>query len=150
MKAGKVRIIGGKWRSRQLLFPGANGLRPTPDAVRETLFNWLSSVITDCRCLDLYAGSGALGFEAVSRGAASAVLVENNPKVGKALSKNQKLIDTDHQLRVTECAALQYLSTTREQFDIIFLDPPFRKGYLPKTLDSVFEQQLLNQQGLIP
>lgn len=149
MKAGKVRIIGGKWRSRQLLFPGANGLRPTPDAVRETLFNWLSPVITDCRCLDLYAGSGALGFEAVSRGAASAVLVEKNPKVGKALSKNQKLIDTDHQLSVTECAALQYLSTTSEQFDIVFLDPPFAIDELEKACYQLQKHGLISPKGLV-
>jgi 16S rRNA (guanine966-N2)-methyltransferase len=149
LKAGKVRIIGGKWRSRQLLFPGVNGLRPTPAAVRETVFNWLAAAITDRRCLDLYAGSGALGFEAVSRGAASAVLVEKNPKVVKALSKNQQLIDADNQLQVTGCEALQYLSTTSERFDIIFLDPPFATDELEKACYQLQKHGLIAAEGLV-
>lgn len=149
MKAGKVRIIGGKWRSRQLLFPGVNGLRPTPDAVRETVFNWLSPMVAGCRCLDLYAGSGALGFEAVSRGAASAVLLEKNPKVFKALIKNQQVIDTDNQLSITGCAALHYISTASEPFDIVFIDPPFATDELEKACYQLQKHALIAPEGLV-
>ena len=149
MKAGKVRIIGGKWRRRQLPFPGVNGLRPTPDAVRETLFNWLMPYIDGRTCLDLYCGSGALGFEAVSRGAASAVLVEKNPKAIKALRQNQQAIDTENQIRITACAALQYLSTASARFDLIFLDPPFATDELEKACYQVQKHGLIAPEGLI-
>jgi 16S rRNA (guanine966-N2)-methyltransferase len=149
LKAGKVRIIGGKWRRRQLSFPGVNGLRPTPDAVRETVFNWLMPYIDDRICLDLYAGSGALGFEAVSRGAARAVLVEKNPKAAKALRQNQQLIDAQNQLGVTTCAALPYLSTTSVRFDLVFLDPPFAADELEKACYLLQKHGLIAPDGLI-
>jgi 16S rRNA (guanine966-N2)-methyltransferase len=149
LKAGKVRIIGGKWRRRQLSFPGVNGLRPTPDAVRETVFNWLMPYIDDRICLDLYAGSGALGFEAVSRGAARAVLVEKNPKAAKALRQNQQLIDAQNQLGVTTCAALQYLSTTSVRFELVFLDPPFATDELEKACYLLQKHGLIAPDGLI-
>lgn len=149
MKSGKLRIIGGKWRSRQLLFPGVSALRPTPDAVRETVFNWLAPMIQGSRCLDMYAGSGALGFEAVSRGAMSAVLVEKNPKVVKALQKNRQMIDRHNQLKVVACEALQYLSTVSRQFDIVFLDPPFATDELEKACYQLHKKALLAPQGLV-
>lgn len=149
MKAGKVRIIGGKWRRRLLSFPGVNGLRPTPDAVRETVFNWLMPYIDGRSCLDLYAGSGALGFEAVSRGAARAVLVEKNPKAAKALRQNQQLIDAQNQLSVTACAALQYLSTTSARFELVFLDPPFATDELEKACYLLQKHGLIAPDGLI-
>jgi len=149
LKAGKVRIIGGKWRRRLLSFPGVNGLRPTPDAVRETVFNWLMPYINDRACLDLYAGSGALGFEAVSRGAASAVLVEKNPKAVRALRQNQQTIDAGHQVSVTACAALQYLSTANTRFDLIFLDPPFATDELEKACYQLQKHGLIAPGGLI-
>ena len=149
MKAGKVRIIGGKWRSRILHFPGVNALRPTPDAVRETLFNWLAPYIQGRRCLDLYAGSGALGFEAVSRGAATAVLVEKNPRVVKALRQNQRALDSDRQISVTLCAAMQYLSTAEARFDLVFLDPPFATDELEKACYQLQKRGLIGADGLI-
>ena len=149
MKAGKIRIIGGRWRRRLLTFPGVGALRPTPDAVRETVFNWLAPYIYRRVCLDLYAGSGALGFEAVSRGAASAVLVEKNLKVAHALRQNQQIIDTEHQLKVTVCAALNYLATTKSRFDLIFLDPPFRSDELEKACYQLQKHGLIAPDGLI-
>ena len=149
MKAGKVRIVGGKWRSRILHFPGVKALRPTPDAVRETVFNWLAPYIRGRHCLDLYAGSGALGFEAVSRGAASAVLVEKNPRVVKALRQNQRALDPEKQISITLCAALQYLSTADSHFDLIFLDPPFATDELEKACYQLQKRGLIEPGGLI-
>ncbi|MEE9446847.1 MAG: 16S rRNA (guanine(966)-N(2))-methyltransferase RsmD [Arenicellales bacterium] len=149
MKSGKVRIIGGKWRSRGLAFPNANALRPTPDAVRETVFNWLMPYIHGARCLDLYAGSGALGFEAVSRGAASAVLVEKNPVVVKALKQNQKLIDRGRQIKITSCEGLKYLSTAKASFDLVFLDPPFATDELGKACYQLEKHDLIAPEGLV-
>ncbi len=132
-----------------LSFPGVSGLRPTPDAVRETVFNWLMPYIDGRACLDLYAGSGALGFEAVSRGAASAVLVEKNPKIAKALRQNQQSIDTQNQLSVTACAALQYLSTISARFNLVFLDPPFATDELEKACYQLQKHGLIAPDGLI-
>jgi len=149
VKSGKVRIIGGKWRRRLLAFPGVNGLRPTPDAVRETVFNWLIPYIEGRVCLDLYAGSGALGFEAVSRGAKSAVVVEKNPKAARALRENQQSIDAQNQISVTMCAALQYLSTSSARFDMVFLDPPFATDELEKACYQLQKHGLIAPYGLI-
>ncbi len=149
MKAGKIRIVGGKWRRRLLSFPGVSALRPTPDAVRETVFNWLMPYIQGRRCLDLYAGSGALGFEAVSRGAASAVLVEKNPKVVKALRHNKQVIDTGNQISVTACTALQYISTAGTRFNLVFLDPPFATDELEKACYQLQKHGLIAPDGLI-
>ncbi len=149
MKSNRLRIVGGKWRSRMLHFPSVNALRPTPDAVRETLFNWLARDVVGRDCLDLYAGSGALGFEAVSRGARSAVLVEKHPRVVKALRENKKLIDQDDQISVIQCAALQYLPTCQQQFDLIFLDPPYASDELAKACWHLEKHQLLKPETLI-
>lgn len=121
----RVRIIGGEWRSRVLQFPDAPGLRPTPDRVRETLFNWLQQRIHGARCLDLFAGSGALGFEALSRGAASVVSLETSTAAAAALRQNIALLATDR-LQLIPQDALRWLDTAAtQQFDIVFVDPPF-------------------------
>ncbi|MFT5259331.1 MAG: 16S rRNA (guanine966-N2)-methyltransferase [Saprospiraceae bacterium] len=147
--SGRVRIIGGKWRSRLLSFPSVDALRPTPDAVRETAFNWLSQSIEGMACLDLYAGSGALGFEAVSRGAQSAVLVEKNTKVVKALRASKELVDSADQIEITACAGLEYIATTVRKFDLIFLDPPFASDELAKACYHIDKMNLLNLDGLV-
>lgn len=147
--SASVRIIGGKWRSRRLNFPPVNALRPTPDAVRETLFNWLNLTIEGTRCLDLYAGSGALGFEAISRGAERVVLVEKHRKVVKVLRANKQSIDSDRQIDITNCTALQYISTCDKQFDLIFLDPPFATDELAKASYHINKKGLLKADGLI-
>lgn len=149
MKSGKVRIIGGEWRRRGLTFPAVDSLRPTPDAVRETVFNWLMPYLYGRHCLDLYAGSGALAFEAVSRGAATAVLVEKNPRAAAALKQNCEIIGAQRKISVTRCAAMDYLSTTDKRFDLVFLDPPFAGNELEKACYQIEKHGLIAPSGLI-
>jgi 16S rRNA (guanine966-N2)-methyltransferase len=131
-----VRIIGGHWRSRQIEFPDAPDLRPTADRVRETLFNWLGQGLHGNRCLDLFAGSGALGFEALSRGADRVVMVENRRTVYAALEFNAKQLDA-HNLTLVYADARQFVRNCKETFDVIFLDPPFHTNYLEVILDAL-------------
>jgi 16S rRNA (guanine966-N2)-methyltransferase len=131
--ANKVRINAGEWRSRMLRFPDALGLRPTPERVRQTLFNWLGQELHGKACLDLFAGSGALGFEAASRYAASVTMVEQNPAVHRALADNAALLNAG-QVRLLRMDALQFLAQDTQPFDVIFLDPPFGQGWLEKLL----------------
>jgi len=137
--AGRVRIIGGAWRRRTLRFPADCGLRPTPDRVRETLFNWLGQELDGLSCLDLFAGSGALGIEAASRGAGRVTLVERSAPVFKALKANiAHLQATQIQgAKIEVCRAdardfiQQSLNRTGPAYDLLFLDPPFGQGWLP-------------------
>jgi len=129
-----VRIIGGLWRSRILEFPDAADLRPTPDRVRETLFNWLGRDLTGMACLDLFAGSGALGFEALSRGAASVVMVEKNPAVLRALRDNAHKLGATG-LTVVRGDALEFARGARSRYDVVFVDPPYRLGLQVAALD---------------
>lgn len=157
--SGSVRIIGGSMRGRKLRFNTVNGLRPTLDRVRETLFNWLAREITSCHCLDLFAGSGALSFEALSRGAASVVLVEKSNKVTKDLKHNCELLQVDN-AKVINLDAEKFLKTNQQKFDLVFLDPPFGQGLLADTLDKliphlntdalVYIEQEKSQQEFIP
>ena len=149
LKSGNntLRIIGGAWRSRKLKFISAPNLRPTPDRVRETLFNWLQSTIADARCLDLFAGSGALGLEALSRGASEVIFVEKCHIVVQQLRHNLLLLKSNNHVINTD--AESYLLEKNNAFDIIFLDPPFRQHFLPKILDLILEKQLLKHNGLI-
>ena len=133
--AGRVRIVGGRWRSRLIDVPARPDLRPTPDRVRETLFNWLGQRLDGCACLDLYAGSGALGFEAASRGAARVVMVEQDRAVFEGLRKTREVIGAG-QVQLVFDDAFTYLKKTQESFDVVFLDPPFRQNALP----AVFRQ----------
>ncbi|CEG55866.1 16S rRNA (guanine(966)-N(2))-methyltransferase RsmD [Legionella fallonii] len=143
-----IRIIGGLYRGKKLNVPDVEGLRPTPDRVRETLFNWLMHDIKNARCLDAFAGSGALGFEAFSRGATKVVFVEQAPKAHVNLQKiiaqfnNPKLslIKTDSKIYLQQCD---------EQFDIIFLDPPFAGNYIPQCLNEIVNKKLLSPGGLV-
>jgi 16S rRNA (guanine966-N2)-methyltransferase len=120
----RVRIIAGKWRSRLVKFPPAAQLRPTPDRVRETLFNWLGQRLDGMACLDLFAGSGALGFEALSRGAARVTMVESDREVAAALRESARELGAGD-LEIVQSDALKYLTRSRERFDVVFLDPPF-------------------------
>jgi 16S rRNA (guanine966-N2)-methyltransferase len=129
-----LRVIGGRWRGTILSFPPVPGLRPTSDRVRETLFNWLQPVIAGARCLDLFAGSGALGFEAASRGAAAVVMVEQNRLAVAGLRFNSNRLGASV-VRVVQADALQWLRRERQVFDVVFLDPPFGHKLLPKTLE---------------
>lgn len=128
-----MRIIGGAWRSRIIRFPSRKDLRPTPDRVRETLFNWLGQDLTGKTCLDLFAGSGALGFEAASRGARRVMMVEHDIAAFKALQANCVLLDATA-VELGRADALEFLRRSQERYDVIFLDPPFRTVYWPKLL----------------
>lgn len=147
-QSNKLRIIGGQWRSRQLSFPDAEGLRPTTDRIRETVFNWLQPVIHGARCLDLFSGSGAMGFEALSRGAASVVMVDLNPKVVRQLKENVQLLATRN-AQVVQADCLQYLSQANGPFDVIFLDPPFAKDMLQSVLERIEKHALLTSGGYV-
>jgi 16S rRNA (guanine966-N2)-methyltransferase len=126
----QVRIIGGKWKGRKLRFSGGASLRPTLGRSRETLFNWLRPYIQDTQCLDLFAGSGILGFEALSQGAAGVVFVEQNPKSVAGLQANVAELGVQHQCRVLKGDGLAYLRRNTSVFDVVFLDPPFSQPQL--------------------
>lgn len=135
---GTLRIIAGCWRGRKLRFPAIDGLRPTPDRVRETLFNWLSPVIPGARCLDLFSGSGALGIEALSRGASEAVFVEHDFRSARRLQENLDLLRAQSG-QVVQAEVLAWLQGPSKAFDIIMLDPPFDSDLLTpacRLLDS--------------
>lgn len=142
----KVRIIGGQYRRRLLEVPAVEGLRPTPDRVRETLFNWLGQDLYGLRCLDLFAGSGALGFEAASREAREVVLVEKARAVADGLRRNAQLLGAG-QLQVQCQDALAYLRGNRQAFDIIFVDPPYGSDLLEQVLPLLADS--LAPQGRI-
>ena len=148
-KPQQLRIIGGQWRGRKLNFPALAELRPTPDRVRETLFNWLQSEIIDSHCLDLFAGSGALGLEALSRGAAAVVMVESNQQAVNALHDHfARLSVTNGQ--IVHSDALAYLRRTPQSpFDIVFLDPPFAQNLLPVCIELLEQQAWLSDHACI-
>jgi len=127
----RVRIIGGTWRSRRIAFPSRRDLRPTPDRVRETLFNWLGQDLTGRTCLDLFAGSGALGFEAASRGAKRVVMVERDAATLRALQASRAELDADA-VELKRADALEFLRADADLYDVVFLDPPFNADYLPR------------------
>ena len=139
--ASKLRIIGGEWRSRQLPIIELDGLRPTTDRVRETVFNWLSFEIPGARCLDLFSGSGALGLEALSRGAKECTFVELNRSVAQQIERNLSTLQASNGT-VYNTDALSFLQANPAPFDVIFLDPPFRKGLLEQVLPKLDERWL--------
>jgi 16S rRNA (guanine966-N2)-methyltransferase len=134
-KANRVRIIGGIWRSRLVEFHDQPGiaLRPTPDRVRETLFNWLGQTLHGKHCLDLFSGSGALGFEAASRGAASVVMVESNRIAAAQIEKNRDKLGAD-MCRVVKADVIAFLDSHADVYDVIFVDPPFQSQLLAGVL----------------
>ncbi len=133
-----MRIVGGRWRGTRLPVADAAGLRPTPDRVRETLFNWLQGSLSGARVVDLFAGSGALGLEAVSRGAGEAVLVERDPRLAASLRETVDRLRGGDQIEVVTGDALAWLrSPPRGQFDLAFLDPPFASGLWQPVLSAL-------------
>ncbi|MCU0868169.1 MAG: 16S rRNA (guanine(966)-N(2))-methyltransferase RsmD [Burkholderiales bacterium] len=128
-----MRIIGGTHRSRVITFPARPGLRPTPDRVRETLFNWLGQDLTGRVCLDLFAGSGALGFEAASRGARCVVLRERDAAAARALAANARQLGLDR-VEIAQGDGLDFLRSDARLFDVVFLDPPFAETDYPALL----------------
>ena len=149
---GELRIIAGDWRGRRLSFPAIQGLRPTPDRVRETLFNWLQAYVPGARCLDLFAGSGALGLEALSRGAESVTFVDNAPAVTQRLRENLNLLKARN-AEVVQAAAMEWLGQRQTdlepRYDLVFLDPPFRCDLLPLACELLESRNLLADQALI-
>lgn len=145
---GQLRVIAGKWRSRKLAFPQQQNLRPTPDRVRETLFNWLQADVPGSRCLDLFAGSGALGFEAASRGAAEVVMIEHRRDTASALNRNIDVLDAGNiQLVISD--ALDWLRMNQHRFDIVFLDPPYKAGLLGQCCEILQSGQSLEEHAKI-
>lgn len=140
---GRLRIVAGQWRGRRLAVPDAPGLRPTPDRVRETLFNWLQGIVPGARCLDLFAGAGGLGFEAASRGAARVVMVEAAPRVAAHLREQVQVLEAADRVEVIAGDALQYLARCEERFDLVFLDPPFHSDLLNKALATLAQGHCL-------
>ena len=160
----QVRIIGGQWRSRKLDFPQVEGLRPTPDRVRETLFNWLHTAIPGAHCLDLFSGSGALGLEALSRGASDCTFIDIAHPSCNTLRQNITKLGCDN-ATVVQADTISWLGqqqsiapnadrsitpqTTASKFDVVFLDPPFHKDFCQKACDVLIEKQLLNENAFV-
>lgn len=144
-----VRIIGGVYRSRLVSFNNDTKLRPTPDSVRETLFNWLGQDLTNKTCLDLFAGSGVLSFEAVSRGAKLVISVDKSVKQTQNITKNKNLLNIANNLEIITMDAIYYLTKTTLKFDLIFLDPPYNSDLLLPCLDYIQQHALLTSSGTI-
>ena len=142
-----LRVIGGEWRGRKIRFPPVEAIRPTPDRVRETLFNWLQQDVRGARCLDLYAGSGALGLEALSRGAAEVVFVDAEAAVTRHLADTLSLLGCDRG-RVVRADAARYLDGAAQPFDIVFLDPPYAAHALEETCRRIEAGGWLRRGGL--
>jgi 16S rRNA (guanine966-N2)-methyltransferase len=138
-----IRIIGGNWRRRQLAVPSRPGLRPTPNRVRETLFNWLADDLEGAVCLDLFAGSGALGFEAASRGAGRVVLVERDAQLARHLQAQADLLDA-RMVQVVCADAIQWLACAAQCFDVVFVDPPYGSLDLPSLMSALHGHALVN------
>jgi 16S rRNA (guanine966-N2)-methyltransferase len=150
MLTNKVRIIGGKWRGKKLSFPGIPGLRPSPDRIRETVFNWIQFDIAGARVLDLFAGSGVFGFEALSRGAAYAVLVEKDAKAVAYLRSHCRDMAMEN-ARIEHSDALQFLKqhTPPRAYDVVFLDPPYGKQLLEPCINALETRHLLAEKAFI-
>lgn len=144
-----MRIIGGRWRGRRIDFPDVAGLRPTPDRVRETLFNWLAPYISGARVLDLFAGSGALGFEALSRGAASVVAVDSHRRVAAALRAAAGQLDAAAFSMVAADAATFLARSAAGPFDLVFLDPPHASPDYERYCSLVSADGILAPRGMV-
>lgn len=146
---GFIRLISGKWRGKKLPVKNKEGLRPTTDRTKETLFNWLMHDVRDANCLDCFSGSGSLAFEALSRFAKSALLLERDKQVAQQLKENLKALKVDN-ASVIETDAINYLQqTATQQFDIVFIDPPFHKGLVSPCCSALEKNGYLSAQALI-
>lgn len=151
----QLRIIAGEWRGRKLSFPAIEGLRPTPDRVRETLFNWISAYVPGAKCLDLFTGSGALGLEALSRGASQATLIDLSAVATKQLqanlqtlnASNGNAIQADVQRWLSQQSSEQ--NSDDQQYDLVFMDPPFRKELAAACCELLESQELLTKRAMI-
>ena len=146
---GSIRIIGGKWRGRKLAVLDKQGLRPTTDRIKETLYNWLMPVIYDSECLDCFSGSGSLGFEAASRGAKSVILLEKDKQVVQLLNKNKQIISGDT-IEIHQTNTLIWLNQpAQKQFDIVFIDPPFHQSLVAQTVSQLEKNNWLKSFAYI-
>ena len=143
-----IYIIGGKYRKKKINFPNTPNLRPTPNRIRETLFNWLMHDIRDAKCLDGYAGSGALGFEAISRGAKSITLIENEMLAYKGLQKTISSFSEEN-IELVKSDIESYLQNTSKTFDIIFFDPPFSKAFPMQCVTLIEKNGTMSEGGLL-
>ena len=148
-KRSTLRIIGGQWRGRRLSFTPAEGLRPTTDRVRETLFNWLAPSIHGARCLDLFAGSGALGLEALSRGAASCDFVDTSAAALRQIEQHLRLLQAEARAHCHLAAASTYLQDARGSYEIIFIDPPFGRALVDPVCARLGAASLVSAGGLV-
>lgn len=146
--SNQCRIIAGKWRGRKIQFPSDSQIRPTPDRVRETLFNWLMQSIPGARCLDPFAGSGALAFEALSRGAAHVVALDADKRVCQQLQSTADSLETED-ITIIQGHSPQAWSQLSDPFDLVFLDPPFDQHLIPSLLADLVKQQLVKDSSLI-
>ncbi|EMD1716903.1 16S rRNA (guanine(966)-N(2))-methyltransferase [Providencia stuartii] len=145
---GQIRIIGGKWRGRKLPVRDSEGLRPTTDRIKETLFNWLMPIIREARCLDCFAGSGSLGFEALSRFADSVTFIELDKQNAQLLTENKARLQSDN-ANIINGNSLEILGQNGTPFDVVFIDPPFRKGLLSGTIQLLEKNQWLADESWI-
>lgn len=148
-KPGQVRIIGGRWRGRKLSFPATAGLRPTGDRIRETLFNWLAPHILDARCADLFAGSGALGLEALSRGAAHCDFVDSAAAALSGIRGHLRTLDAEDAGRCHALTAQQFLQQTQESYNIVFVDPPFKLSLVEPVCEFLATSGLLADAAFV-
>ena len=144
----QLRVIGGDWRGRKLSFPSKASLRPTTDRVRETLFNWLAPMVEDAQCLDLFAGSGALGIEALSRGAERCDFVDTDQQAIAAIGQNLRSLGASERSTLRTCQANTVL-TGDARWDIVFVDPPFEAGQGNSLLNRLASSQCLREDGLV-
>ena len=148
-RRGTVRIVAGRWRGTRLPVPDLPGLRPSGDRTRETLFNWLQPQVRGSRCADLFAGSGALGLEAASRGAASVVLVEKAAEAARTIAANLERLDAGT-VRLEQSDAIAWLENCpQESLDIVFIDPPFGSGLAGRALDAIEARAVMKKGGLV-
>jgi len=151
-KRGTCRIISGRWRGRKIHFDDAEGLRPTTDRVRETVFNWLQEDLPGSACLDVFAGSGALGFEAISRGAEQLLMLDNNPRTVANLKKNRDVLSAAN-IIIQKTDSLHWLQHQIEMksrsFDILFLDPPFQTTLLQQSCNLLAKSDILRRDAKI-
>ncbi|WP_150468073.1 16S rRNA (guanine(966)-N(2))-methyltransferase RsmD [Francisella sp. SYW-9] len=150
MKTNTIRVISGKYKNRRLKFPNINGLRPTSDQLKETIFNWLAPYIHDSICIDAFAGSGSLGIESLSRGATKAIFYELNFKALQQIKDNLKTLDiSNFEISKTDSIKALIKLDTQGFQTIIFLDPPFNKNIVPKALSSILENKHIPKDSII-
>ena len=147
-RQGQLRIIAGKWRGRKLSIADVEGLRPTPDRVRETVFNWLQPYMGDAMCLDLCAGSGALGIEAASRGAQHVTMVELNAKAAQQLRTHVNDLKTE-QCQIIQSTAQQFLASNTQRYNIVFIDPPYQASLWVEIAERLITHQALADNAII-